>query len=260
MTGLSLSLHDAVASLARSARLLVALDFDGTLAPFVDDPADARALPASARAIDDLVAAEGTFVALVSGRSLASLRAVSSPDPRILLVGSHGAERYAPEGFDAVDARASLSPEAQGLLSRAGLEMADLAQNHQGAWVEEKPAGVVLHTRMVEPGSVPELMHQSRLRLETLGDGVKILRGKDVVEVSVLPADKGQGLDWLRATTEADTVLFAGDDRTDEDAMRRLTPSDVGVKVGSGPSAARYRVDGPGDLAALLDVLADVRD
>jgi trehalose 6-phosphate phosphatase len=139
--------------------------------------------------------------------------------------------------------------------------LADLAQNYSRAWVEEKPAGLVLHTRMVEPGAVPELVHEAMTGLGELGEGVHITRGKDVIEVSVLPADKGQGLDWLRTTVAANVVLFAGDDRTDENALLRLDreAGDIGVKVGSGDTAAQYRMDGPGDVAVLLGTLADVR-
>jgi trehalose 6-phosphate phosphatase len=261
MTGLSPQLRDDVESLARVPRLLVALDFDGTLAPFVDDPADAQALPASARAIDDLTQTADTAVALISGRSLASLRQVASPDPRVLLVGSHGAERYAPAEFGAADLSAELSAEAEEALGAARLEFADVAQSHPRAWVEEKPAGLVLHTRMVDPAAVPELAHDALTRLGRLGDAVHVTRGKNVIEVSVLPADKGQGMDWLRATTRADAVLFAGDDRTDEDAFARLDPAagDLGVKVGAGETTALHRVDGPGDVAVLLGTLADVR-
>ncbi|WP_291278239.1 trehalose-phosphatase [Galactobacter sp.] len=261
MTGLPPELRDGAMATKRARRLLVALDFDGTLAPFVDDPADARALPASARAIEELILAPDTVVAMVSGRSLASLRQVASPDPRVLLVGSHGAERYAPAEYGAADLAADLSLEAAETLGAAHLELVDLAQTHSGAWVEEKPAGLVLHTRMVEPAAIPGLIHEATTRMQALGDGVHITLGKNVVEISVLPADKGQGLDWLRATTQADVVVFAGDDRTDENAFVRLDPAsgDLGVKVGGGDTSAQYRVDGPGDVAVLLGTLADVR-
>ncbi|MGO1319242.1 MAG: trehalose-phosphatase [Galactobacter sp.] len=261
MTGLPPELRDGAMRLARARRLLVALDFDGTLAPFVDDPAAARALPASARALEELVQSPETVVALISGRSLASLRQVASPDPQVLLVGSHGAERYAPAEYGAADLAATLSSAAAEQLGAAHLELADLAQTYARAWVEEKPAGLVLHTRMVEPAAVPELVHEATNRMSALGDGVHVTLGKNVVEISVLPADKGQGLDWLRATTDADVLVFAGDDRTDEDGFARLDPDsgDLGVKVGGGDTAAQYRVDGPGDIAVLLGTLADVR-
>lgn len=277
MTGLSPELRDAVEGLARAGRLLVALDFDGTLAPFVDDPAQARPLPAASRAISELVTAPDTSVALVSGRSLASLRQVSSPDSRVLLVGSHGAERFAPEELGHDHERPVLDAERTAVLARVTQQLQAAAGTQGGpddaereaataggtggtggAWVEEKPAGAVLHTRQVEDGAAPDLMKEALRALQDLPD-LTVTPGKDVIEVSVLPADKGRGLQWARDVSEAAVVLFAGDDRTDEHAFAVLRRDDVGIKVGPGRSAARFRVDGPGDVAELLQLLVDVR-
>ena len=73
----SRALSDALGRLATTPRLLVALDFDGTLAPEVDQPMAARPLPESKEAIRRLLELEGTSVALVSGRDLASLDRIS---------------------------------------------------------------------------------------------------------------------------------------------------------------------------------------
>jgi trehalose 6-phosphate phosphatase len=53
--------------------------------------------------------------------------------------------------------------------------------------------------------------------------------------------------------------VFLGDDVTDEKAFRRLREGDVGVKIGPGDSQARYRVDDPEDVAAVLNYLLDKR-
>ena len=71
------ALHEALARVAASDRLLVALDFDGTLAPLEDEPMKARALPAAAAAVDALAALPDTPVAFVSGRSLHDLREIA---------------------------------------------------------------------------------------------------------------------------------------------------------------------------------------
>ncbi|HEX3679655.1 MAG TPA: trehalose-phosphatase [Galbitalea sp.] len=85
--GLSRELVGALHELARVKRLLVALDFDGTLAPEVDDPETARAIPEARAAVLDLLELPNTRVALVSGRSLASLEQVSNLPDNALLVG-----------------------------------------------------------------------------------------------------------------------------------------------------------------------------
>ena len=86
--------------IAATERLLVALDFDGTLALLQDEPMTARMLPESRAAVDALIAAPETVVALVSGRSLADLEEISehTDTSAILLAGSHGAEYWYPDG------------------------------------------------------------------------------------------------------------------------------------------------------------------
>ena len=85
-------LDDALDRLAALPRLLVALDFDGVLAPLVDDPSTSRPLPGSADAVRRLSAHPRTTVVLLSGRGRDDLAAVSGFGPPVHLVGSHGAE------------------------------------------------------------------------------------------------------------------------------------------------------------------------
>jgi trehalose 6-phosphate phosphatase len=90
-------------------------------------------------------------------------------------------------------------------------------------------------------------------------DGVHVTQGKEVAELVVVEASKGTALDLLRAQLGATGVLFVGDDLTDEKAFVRLRDGDVGVKVGPGDTAARYRVDDPEDVTDLLELLAAER-
>jgi trehalose 6-phosphate phosphatase len=90
-------------------------------------------------------------------------------------------------------------------------------------------------------------------------DGIEATPGKEVLDLSVTRMDKGAALDLLREQVEADAVLFAGDDVTDETAFARLRPSDVGVKVGPGETRAEHRVPGPPEMASLLKLLVTAR-
>ncbi|MFT4305257.1 MAG: trehalose-phosphatase, partial [Microbacterium sp.] len=84
--------------LARTPRLLVALDFDGTLAPLQDSPMAARMTPAAKDAVTALAVSPDTTVALVSGRSLHDLREIAEHrlESRLHLAASHGAEQWHP--------------------------------------------------------------------------------------------------------------------------------------------------------------------
>lgn len=245
-----MDLPAAVHALAGVPRLLVALDFDGVLAPIVDVPSDARPLPASASALGSLATLPDTTIALVSGRGLADLAAVSGFGAPIRLVGSHGGE------FD--DGGAVLDDEQRARLDALGVELAELVGGEPGVRLEHKPAGVAVHVR----GAAPEVGTRVLEAVRTgpaARPGIDATPGKAVLDLAVLQVNKGLALDVLRERVSADAVLFAGDDVTDETAFARLRPGDVGVKVGDGDTAAAYRVAGPPDVAELLELLLAAR-
>lgn len=247
--------HSAVREVAAGARAgttLVALDFDGVLAPLVDDPAASRALPSSARALARLVDA-GVPVALVSGRALADLWAVAQPPPGVHLVGGHGAEHGWATADGLVREPFDLPPDAARALAHLTAALEELTDGTT-ARVERKPASVVLHTRTARPDDARRLT-DAAVALGR-GAGVDVLSGKDVVELSVLDVSKGEALRALRARLGVTRVLYAGDDVTDERAFAALEPQDVTIKVGPGATAARHRVADPAAVAVLLDDLA----
>jgi trehalose 6-phosphate phosphatase len=244
----------AVERVCRTPRLLVAMDFDGTLSPLVDRAGDARPLPASAAAFAALAGCEGTTTALISGRALASLRAVASPDDRALLIGSHGAEVWL--GPDATPLE--LDAGQRTTLERVHLLLAEVSAAHPGTSLEFKPAGVVLHTREAADPVAEAAALDAHARLRDLR-GAFVADGKRVVEVSVVRADKGQGLGILRAAAGATAVIFAGDDVTDEHAFAALGPEDLGIKVGPGDTAAAYRIGSPDELPAVLAAVLALR-
>ncbi|ASN40504.1 MAG: trehalose-phosphatase [Paeniglutamicibacter terrestris] len=251
-------LADAIESLANTQILLVALDFDGTLAPLVDRPEDARPLPAAAEALTELSKLENTITALISGRDLASLRAVGNPPEATLLVGSHGTERWAPEAFGAEDENIDLSAAQESALAQATSILTDISAAHPKTTLEYKPASIVLHVRQATPAVASAALRAAHERLEGINN-LQALDGKAVLEASVLAGTKGDGLNWLREVADASTVIFAGDDVTDEDAFAALRPGDIGVKIGSGKSKAQFRLNGPGELPALLEMILDMR-
>jgi trehalose-phosphatase len=85
-------LRSAIGRIARVPQLLVACDYDGTLAPIVEDPSTAVPLPESVAAVRALAALPQTTVAVVSGRALRDLAALSRMASGVYLAGSHGYE------------------------------------------------------------------------------------------------------------------------------------------------------------------------
>src|SRR5829696_4582015 len=131
--GFDPSLRTAVTQLARVPQLLIACDYDGTLAPIVEDPSAAAPLPAAVAALRSLASLPQTTVAVVSGRALRDLAALSRLPSEVHLVGSHGSE------FD-VGFVQRLAPELVELRTRLQIELENLTRGHPGIRLEAKPA------------------------------------------------------------------------------------------------------------------------
>ncbi|MCB5273786.1 Trehalose-6-phosphate phosphatase [Arthrobacter sp. SO5] len=251
-TPLSLSpeLLAAVRTVAGTEQLLVAMDFDGTMAPLVDHAADSRALPRSAAAFAALADLPRTTTALISGRALDSLRAVAFPPEKTLLIGSHGAEVWMGPG----SAELELDGAQRELLADVGRVLGEIVDAAPGTLLEDKPAGVVLHTRLAADDVAEDAVAAARALLQDR-PGVFLKAGNRVLETSVVHASKGEGISFLRQATGATALVFAGDDTTDEDALGRLLPGDLGVKVGLDFTQAQFRVEATAHVAELLEAL-----
>ncbi|CDO28758.1 trehalose-phosphatase [Mycolicibacterium porcinum] len=240
-------LQDALTRAAQVPRLLITSDFDGTLAPIVNNPADARPLREGADALVALAQRPDTSTALISGRALAVLRDLSGMPAAVHMVGSHGAE------FDSGFSH----PIDRALLDTIADELKAIAAGRPGVTVELKPASVALHVRNAEPADAEAASAQA-LRSAQAWDA-QLTKGKAVLEFAVITTDKGEAIDILRDEHRASAVIYFGDDVTDEKAFRRLRDGDVGVKVGPGETLARYRVDEPEDVVAALKYLLQAR-
>tara|TARA_R110002020_G_scaffold49950_5_gene141768 strand:- start:1984 stop:2796 length:813 start_codon:yes stop_codon:yes gene_type:complete len=251
----------ALEPLAATPVLLVALDFDGTLAPLIDEPMAARALPVSKEAIASLAALPDTVVAFVSGRMLADLRVIGEhrDDSPIYLAGSHGAEFWYPTGAAANHVHGGDTDtddvDADALRADADLIVADI----EGAWIEHKALGFALHSRMSTAEDAARATREIDALVVERAPGWRRRTGQDILEFSSSHAGKDVAIAALREETGATAVFFAGDDVTDEDAIAHLSDGDLGVRVGPGESSARLRVADAQELAGVLSTLARMR-
>lgn len=242
-----MDLDTALRRVATRDRLLVASDYDGVLAPIVADPARAVPHPDAVAVLRDLARLPATTVAAVSGRSREDLARVSGlPAEEIRLIGSHGAE---------LTGSIALTGAQQQLRHRLIAAVRQAAGDRPGVRLELKPASVVLHTRTAADRRDAAEVTAAVLAGPAAWPGVHATPGKEVVELSVVPADKGTAVTALRQDHHADAVLFLGDDVTDERAFAVLGTDDVGIKVGPGQTLARFRVPDP---AAAVGVLRQV--
>lgn len=244
-------LRRAIVQIARAPRLLVACDYDGTLAPITDVPEHARPLPESVGAMRSLAGLHETTTAVISGRALRDLATLSRLPAEVHLVGSHGSE------FDIGFVHA-LEPEAKELHRKLERELDNLTAELPGVSLEMKPASVAVHVRRAESDTAVRALEQVR-QGPCRWPGVTVTEGKEVVELSVIQTDKGNALDTLRHQVGASAAVFIGDDVTDEKVFGKLTGPDLGIKVGENDTLAAHWVSGTEDVATVLAFLLEER-
>jgi trehalose 6-phosphate phosphatase len=227
------ALDAAIARFAALTPLVVASDYDGTLASIVDDPATAGPDAGALTAFLGAVMRPGIHGAIVSGRAIEVLEGFVGANPELTLIGSHGSALTA-------------DSEATAVVDLIR-ELNDLALRHPGVEVEPKPTGASFHYRRATD-------HESasgEARRIARSSGATVIEGKHIVEAIFGKGNKGTAIEDLRNSTGAAAVLFVGDDVTDEYAFEILRVDDIGIKVGGGPTAAPFRVP---DVPAVAEV------
>ncbi|NIJ10149.1 trehalose-phosphatase [Saccharomonospora amisosensis] len=244
-------LRRAIVQIARTPRLLVACDYDGTLAPITTNPDEAHPRLESVGALRSLAGLHETTTAVISGRALRDLAILSRLPAEVHLVGSHGSE------FDIGFVHA-LDAEARNLHRRVEAELERIIDGVEGASLEIKPASVAVHVRRADREAARRIVTAVHEGPSTW-EGVQTTDGKEVVELSVVRTDKGNALDTLRHQVGATAAMFIGDDVTDEKAFARLSGPDLGVKVGDGDTRAQYRIGDTEEVATILAFLLEER-
>lgn len=257
------------ALLADPGRAVVALDFDGTLAPIVPDPDRARAHPEAVPALAAL-APKVASIAVITGRPAevavhhGGFADVPGLD-RLVVLGHYGAERWdAATGTLATPAPhpgvAAVRAELPGLLERSGSEA-------QGTRTEDKGHAVAVHTRRArDPQAAFEALRAPLAGLAAR-HGLIVEPGRMVLELRPPGMDKGAALRSYVHSLDAGSVLFAGDDLGDLPAYAAVdtlrTEGTPGLLVCSGSDEvtelrkrADVEVPGPAGVVALLAALA----
>jgi len=230
--------------------MLCAFDFDGTLAPIVKDPQRACMPAAVLRRL--IVLSEHARVAIVTGRSVEDIctRLDFLPD---YVVGNHGIE-----GVPGWEGRAESYRQ---LCQRWEQDLTAALQDHanfeQGIWVENKTYSLSVHYRMARERTQAEdrLVQLFATRMPD----AHVMKGKCVF--NLLPPEapnKGSALVHLLNISGAPSVLYVGDDVTDEDVFRLRRDDVLTVRVErAADSAAEFFLHHRLDMVQLLDVLIE---
>jgi len=245
------------------ARALIATDFDGTLAPIVADPREARADPGAVAALRELAGLVGTL-AVITGRPAAEAVELGGFEsvPGLIVLGHYGLERWqggaltGPGDLPGVEAARERLP---GMLAGAGAP--------EGVWVEDKGSALAVHTRRAaDPVGALAALREPLAGLAA-DVGLVVEPGRLVIELRPPGMDKGAALTALVAERQAGPVLFAGDDLGDLAAFAAVralrgeghpgaTVCSASGEVSELAAEADLVVDGPGGVAALLSWLA----
>jgi trehalose 6-phosphate phosphatase len=245
------------------AHALVAVDFDGTLAPIVRDPADSRPAPGAVDALRRLVE-RGATVAIVTGRNARTVVELGGLDtvPGLRVSGLYGAEEWQDGNLDLPEEPpplAKLRSRLPGALAEAGAD--------PDVWIEDKRLSLVVHARKTaDPAAALARLTEPVTALAT-ELGLEIHPGRDVLEVRLPGYDKGSALRRLIAETGPRRLVFIGDDVGDLPAfsvVAQLRASgmpawSIAVQSEEVPAiaaAADVVVTGPDQVVELLAAIA----
>ena len=251
---------ERIGSRLDASPLVLLLDLDGTLAPIASTPMLAQVPGATRFVLERLVQLPEVVIAFVSGRAAPDAARMAAV-PGAWVIGNHGYELMSPSG------EISVWPAAAGFeasMAEAARQLASV-ELIEGALLENKRWTLSVHYRNVSNGATDLV---NRVRGVAADLGLRVTDGKKVIEVRP-PIDVDKGTAALAFALRRDAlttgaVLYAGDDRTDEDAFRALRPTGRAVTVrvdddDTIETGAEFTLPSPAELHELLGWLAQRR-
>lgn len=248
-----------VRALSENKRVALFLDYDGTLREIERDPHSAGPTPAVEAVLGKLQDRPDVDVTLISGRQQEDLETWFGAYP-FNLIAEHGASvrRHGQQEWEQLDRTVSYAWKAELLPILHLYEEAT-----PGSFVEEKRTSLVWHYRKADPqfGAWKARELAEELVALTANEPIQVRRGKKIVEVSAADVNKATAVARLLEQDEGyEIALCAGDDQTDESMFRLSLPRMLSIKVGDGPTQARFRIPDPAAFRQFLEeVLASTR-
>jgi trehalose 6-phosphate phosphatase len=237
--------HVTTLSAFACSNVVLAFDYDGTLAPIVRDPSRAR-LRRSTRTL--LMAVAGRYPCIIiSGRCRTELLGRLEGVPLWQIIGNHGLEPW--DRCTAYSRRVRIWRE----------HLRRKLPPHLQVHIEDKVYSLAIHYRRV---ARKQASYEAICKAIVGLAQARIVPGKAVVNIVPHCAPhKGEALEQARRLLACDTAIFVGDDHTDEDAFR-VAPTDrlLSIRVGAArDSAARYYLKSQVEVDSLLRTLIRLR-
>ncbi len=238
-----------------SPKILLLMDYDGTLTPIVDKPE----LAVLSKDMREVLKQVSTCypTGIISGRSLKDVKNLVKVKG-IYYAGNHGFEISGPK-IELIKDEAKLTKP---VIRKICNELQERLAHLKGAIVENKGLTASVHYRLVSKKDFPEL---KRIFEETAkpyfeAGEIKVTRGKKVFEIRPnVDWDKGRAVLWMMDALELKDSfsIYVGDDKTDEDAFLALQNKGIGILVSerAKKSNAKYFLKDASDVKAFLERL-----
>lgn len=234
-------------------------DYDGTLAPIVPTPDQARPLPGTAPLLRDLAGMPDTRVAVVSGRPIADVRRFLDI-PGVYYVGLHGLEVCVPGGKNELTEDIAL---VHAILPEIRRRLQQSLAGRPGVLIEDKGPALACHYRLASQADaviVRQTLAAAVDAYQEKGGPLALTHGHEVIEIRPTCANKGKTVcRLLAAYSPSALAVYIGDDQTDEDAFALLPAESITIRVGYSTvhTAARYRIEDPGEVHRFLRAMLE---
>ncbi len=240
---------------AAASRRLLLLDYDGTLRAFTDRPENAIPDERILNVLRKLSGDIANEVFIVSGRDRSVLEPWLGALP-LGLIASHGARVRRPGS----DWQLQITEPGESWMPDVSKLMQETMRQIPESFIEAKEFSIAWHYREAPEDRYPEDFSKLRsgLQEQARSKALELLPGHKVLEVRAPEMNKGAAVRRLLKSTNHDFILAIGDDRTDEDMFRSLQalPHAHTLKVGPGPTLARFRIPDQQDVLPFLELLA----
>ncbi|KAL8192797.1 hypothetical protein R6Q57_027245 [Mikania cordata] len=260
---------DQIANNSKGKRMVLFLDYDGTLSPIVDNPDHAFMSNAMRAAVRNVAKCIPT--AIISGRSREKVRQFVGLR-ELYYAGSHGMDIMGPVQPPTDHTTEVLegnlyqpASEFLPMINEVFVSLVDITKNIEGAKVEDNKFCVSVHYRNVDEKNWTTVAQYVQDTLKNY-PRLRLTHGRMVLEIRpVLKWDKGKAVEFLLESlgfSNCDDVLpiYVGDDRTDEDAFKFLrisSPGGYGILVTPAPkeSSAYYSLRDPSEVMEFINLL-----
>lgn len=255
---------EAIKKEIRGRQIFLFLDYDGTLVPIADTPAQAAISEQTKKLLERLSAHRRLKVAIISGRALSDIKKVVGVKG-IFYAGNHGLELEGPK----IKFRSQVSPGLKSVIREVYKKMLNGLSKIRGALIEDKGLTISAHYRLVDSKDRGRFLSKfcEITAPYAAQNKIKINQGKKVYEIRP-PVDwnKGRVVLWLLARQQfllgEDKVfpVYIGDDITDEDGFRALKNKGLTIFVGEPKaSEADYYLKGPREAIGFIKQILELK-